>query len=208
MREKISAGSEPLRAGSHGRPGRLQPPHAPGYHPPVSRAFVDEDAAPGRDEDVAPLKPPLPPGARNYVTPVGAARLAAELRALQQERRPALAEAAREESPPGPARRALGECDRRIAYLSHMQALQEIVAPAGQPDDRVRFGATVAIRQSPGRERTLRIVGVDEVDTGSGDVSWISPIARALMGARVGDTVRCKLPAGPCRLRVLTISYR
>jgi transcription elongation factor GreB len=174
----------------------------------VSRAFVDEDAAPGRDEDVAPLKPPLPPGARNYVTPAGSARLAAELRALQQERRPALAAAAREESRPGPARRALGECDRRIAYLSRMQALQEVVDPVGQGADRVRFGASVVVRQSPGGERTLRIVGVDEAEPGSGDVSWISPIARALMGARVGDTVRCDLPAGPTRLRVTAISYR
>lgn len=169
---------------------------------------MDEDAAPGRDEDVAPLKPPLPPGARNYVTPAGAARLAAEIGALRQEHRPALAAAARDESPPGPARRALGECDRRIAYLARMQALQEVVEPAGQPADRVRFGATVAVRQSPGGESTLRIVGVDEADPGSGDVSWISPVARALMGARVGDTVRFDLPSGPSRLKVLAISYR
>ena len=72
----------------------------------------------------------------------------------------------------------------------------------------MRFGATVDVRQSPGGERTLRIVGVDEADPGSGDVSWISPVARALMGARVGDTVRCELPAGPTRLRVLAIRYR
>jgi transcription elongation factor GreB len=174
----------------------------------VSRAFVDEDATPGRDEEVAPLKLPLPAGARNYVTPAGAARLAAELHALQRERRPALAAAARGESPPGPARRALGECDRRIAYLSRMQALQEIVEDAGQPADRVRFGATVTVRQSPEGERTVRIVGVDEADPGAGDVSWISPVARALMGARIGDTVPCELPEGSTRLRVLAIRYR
>jgi transcription elongation factor GreB len=99
--------------------------------------------------------------------------MAAELRGLEHDRRPALAAAAHEESPPGPARRALGECDRRIAYLSRMQSLQEIVEVAGRPADQVRFGATVTVRQSPGGERTLRIVGVDEADPGSGDVSWI-----------------------------------
>jgi transcription elongation factor GreB len=169
---------------------------------------VDEDAAAGRDEEVAPLKLPLPPGARNYVTPAGAERLAAELRGLQGERRPALAAAARAEPSPGPARRALGECDRRIAYLARMQSLQEIVDSAGQPADRVRFGATVVVRQSPGGERTLRIVGVDEAEPGSHDASWISPLARALAGARVGDTVACELPGGPIRLKVLSIAYR
>jgi transcription elongation GreA/GreB family factor len=89
-----------------------------------------------------------------------------------------------------------------------MQALQEVVAPAGHPADRVRFGATVSVRKSPGGEQTLRIVGVDEAEPGSGDVSWISPIARALNGARVGETVACELPAGPIRLKVLAISCR
>jgi transcription elongation factor GreB len=174
----------------------------------MSRAFVDEDSASGRDEEVVPLKLPLPPGARNYMTPQGAARQAAELRELQLARRPALAAKAAAESSPGPARRALGECDRRISYLSRMQALLEVVDPAAQPPDRVRFGATVSVRQSPEGERRVRIVGVDEAEPGSGDVSWISPIARALLGARVGDTVRCELPSGPTRFRVLAIDYR
>jgi transcription elongation factor GreB len=174
----------------------------------MSRAFVDEDAAAGWGEDVAPLKPPLPPGARNYMTPDGAARQATELRELQLVRRPALAAKAAAEPSPGPARRALGECDRRIAYLSRMQTLLEVVDPAAQRSDRVRFGATVTMRQSPEGERRVRIVGVDEAEPGSGNVSWISPIAKALMGARVGDTVRCELPAGPTRMKVLSIDYR
>jgi len=89
-----------------------------------------------------------------------------------------------------------------------MQALLEVVDPAAQPPDRVRFGATVSVRQSPEGERRVRIVGVDEAEPGSGDVSWISPIARALQGARVGDTVRCELPSGPTRFKVLAIDYR
>jgi transcription elongation factor GreB len=86
-----------------------------------------------------------------------------------------------------------------------MQALLEVVDPAAQRSDRVRFGATVTVRQSPEGERRVRIVGVDEAEPGSGAVSWISPIARALMGARVGDIVRCDLPAGPTRMKVLAI---
>jgi transcription elongation factor GreB len=174
----------------------------------MSRAFVDEDAASGRGEEVAPLKLPLPPGARNYMTPAGAARQAAELRELQLVRRPALSAKAAAEPSPGPALRALGECDRRIAYLSRMQALLEVVDPAVQRSDRVRFGATVTVRQSPEGERRVRIVGVDEAEPGSGAVSWISPIAKSLMGARVGDTVACELPSGPTRLKVLAIDYR
>jgi|WetSurMetagenome_2_1015567.scaffolds.fasta_scaffold211588_2 transcription elongation factor GreB len=175
----------------------------------MSRAFVDEDAASGRGEEVAPLKSPLPPGARNLMTPEGAARQAAELRDLQLARRPALAAQAAAEPTPGPARRALGECDRRIAYLSRMQTLLEVVDPAAQRlSDRVRFGATVTVRQSPEGERQMRIVGVDEAEPGSGNVSWISPIARSLMGARVGDTVACELPSGPTRMNVLAIDYR
>ncbi len=77
-----------------------------------------------------------------------------------------------------------------------------------RPADRVRFGATVTVRQSPEGERTVRIVGVDEADPGVGGRELDLPVARALMGARVGDTVRCELPAGPTRLRVLAIRYR
>ena len=174
----------------------------------MSRAFVDEDATSGRgEEEVAPLKLPLPSGARNFMTPEGAARQAAELRELKLERRPALAASAAAE-PHGTARRALGECDRRIAYLSRMQALLEVVDPASLRSDRVRFGATVTVRQSPEGERRVRIVGVDEAEPGSGAVSWISPIAKSLMGARVGDVVACELPSGPTRMKVLAIDYR
>ena len=174
----------------------------------MSRAFVDEDAVSRRGEEVAPLKLPLPSGARNYMTPAGAARMSTALRKLQLERRPALAVAAAAEPSPGPAHRALGECDNRIAYLSRMQALLEVVDPAAQQSDRVRFGATVTVRMPTDGERRMRIVGVDEVAPGSGNVSWISPMARALMGARVGDTVRCELPSGPAPIEVLSIEYQ
>ena len=172
----------------------------------MSRAHVDEHAL-SAEEDVAPLKLPLPPGARNYMTPGGAARQAEELRTLRSERRPPLAAKVAAEPSSAAARRDLAVCDQRIAYLSRMQAILEVVEPAVHQSDRVLFGATVTVRQSPEGERRFRIVGVDEVAPGSGDASWISPIARALMGRRVGDTVRCNLPAGPVQLEVLSIEY-
>ncbi len=173
----------------------------------MSRAFVDEHAGEGREEGVPPLKLPLPPGARNYMTAKGAGRLAAELEALRRERRPKLAEAAAAEPKPGAAKRALLECDRRIDYLARMNSLLEVVDPSSQRPDRVLFGATVTVLESPGGERTVRIVGVDEADPGSGSVSWVSPVARALVGTRVGDRVRADLPSGPVSMTVLSISY-
>ncbi len=173
----------------------------------MSRAFVDEEAASGREDDVPPLKLPLPPGARNYMTPAGADRVAADLEALRRDKRPSLAAAAAAEGKPGAARRSLRECDRRIDYLGRMLALLEVVDPSTQRKDRVLFGATVTVSQPSAEERAFRIVGVDEADPTNGSVSWVSPIAKALLDARVGDTVTVALPAGPARMRVLSIAY-
>jgi transcription elongation factor GreB len=170
----------------------------------MSRAFVDEDAGSGREKTIPPAKPPLPPGARNYVTPDGATRLVAELETLRRTRRPELAAAAGADPDSGQAAQALQECDRRIQYLMQMQALLEVVQPADS-HNRVVFGATVTVEQSQVGKRTFTIVGVDEAEPGTEKISWISPIARALMGAKVGDTVPVTLPTGPGRMRVLEI---
>jgi transcription elongation factor GreB len=170
----------------------------------MSRAFVDEDAGAGREQAIPPAKPPLPPGARNYMTPAGAARLVAEAQMLRRTRRPDLAAAAAADPGSGEAAHALQECDRRIQYLTQMQALLEVVEPGHSPG-RVVFGTTVTVEQSQVGRRTFTIVGVDEAEPGTDRISWISPIARALMGARVGDTVPVTLPTGPGRMRVLEI---
>jgi len=145
----------------------------------MSRAFVDESASESRENDAPELKIPLPAGAKNYVTPQGAERLRAEIEdllALEQPR--------------------LGEVDRRIEYLSRMRAIMEVVPPPAREPDRVVFGTTVTVREAGGTEKKYRIVGIDESDPTRGWVSWISPLARALVGKRQGELARVKLPAG------------
>jgi transcription elongation factor GreB len=154
----------------------------------VSRAFVDESASESSEENAPALKIPLPPGAKNYITPQGAQRMRAELEELLAAAQP-----------------RLREVDRRIEYLSRMAALMEIVAPGAQPPDRVVFGATVTVKEKGRGERTYRIVGVDESDPSRGLVSWVSPIARALIGRKPGDTTKVALPAGETTLTVVSI---
>jgi transcription elongation factor GreB len=155
----------------------------------MSRAFVDESASESRENDAPELKIPLPAGAKNYVTPQGAQRLRREIEellALEQPR--------------------LGEVDRRIEYLSRMRVIMEVIPPAASAPDRVVFGTTVTVRDAGGAEKTYRIVGVDESDPAQGWVSWISPLARALVGKRKGEQARVKLPAGEELLTVVAIA--
>jgi transcription elongation factor GreB len=154
----------------------------------VSRAFVDESASESREENAPELKIPLPPGAKNYMTPEGARRLRVERDAL-------LAVA-----PP-----RLRETERRIQYLSRMAAIMEVVEPGQKAPDRVMFGVWVSVMEE-GREKTYRIVGVDESAPEKGWVSWVSPIARALTGRKAGETVRVPLPTGETVLTIRSIS--
>jgi transcription elongation factor GreB len=154
----------------------------------MSRAFVDESASESRENDAPELKIPLPPGAKNYVTSEGAARLRAELEQLLAI------------VPP-----RLREVGRRIEYLTRMRAMMEVVDPAGPDPVKVVFGTVVRVRESGGGERTYRIVGVDESDPARGLVSWISPLARALVGRKRGEQARVTLPAGEEILTILSI---
>jgi len=154
----------------------------------MSRAFVDESASESREGDSPELRKPLPPGAKNYVTPEGAARTRSELAALLAAPQP-----------------RLREVERRIQYLSRMVAIMETVVPSARPPERVVFGSTVTVDENGGGRRTYRIVGVDESDPAAGHVSWISPIARALTGRRVGDSVVVSLPSQQLTLTVIAI---
>ncbi len=182
----------------------------------VSRAFVDESASQYNEEEPPQLKVPLPPGARNYMTPRGAKKMQSELEALDLERPRVMAEVARasttgsstDKASLASLRRRLRELDRKIEYLSRMAAVTEVIDPLSQSPDRVAFGATVTVSEGEGRESAYRIVGVDESDPAQGLVSWISPLARALVSRRVGDLVTLKLPGGQKSLRVLKIEYR
>lgn len=168
----------------------------------MSRAFVREsDDRP--ELPIARQASALPAGAKNYITADGAERLRTELQQLVESERPALA--ARSDDPD--AKCQLLALNQRIEQLEESLRSAEVVGPDNGPKDSVRFGATVTVRNQRGEESTYRIVGVDEMDMDRDWVSWISPIARALMGAKIGSRVRFKFPSGTDELEVLAIRY-
>jgi transcription elongation factor GreB len=159
----------------------------------------------------------LPDGIKNYMTPQGFRQLRDELHRLTRVERPKVVEivawaaANGDRSENGDyiyGKRRLREIDRRIRFLAKRLESSAVVDPAGQTHrDQVFFGATVTYSTAPDEAHTITIVGVDEADLARGQVSWISPIARALRRAREGDIVELRTPAGPQRLEVLEISY-
>jgi transcription elongation factor GreB len=187
----------------------------------MNKAFTREnDAAPDDDEDAESVSP-LPPGARNYMTPGGHARLRDELDRLVGRERPELvavvswAAGNGDRSENGDyiyGKKRLREIDRRIRFLIRRLDAAEVVDPAARRDDesadQVFFGATVTVADARGQERTISIVGVDEIDTGRGYVSWVSPIARALLKAREGDSVTLRTPGGVEELEVVAVRYQ
>jgi len=169
----------------------------------MSRAFVREsDDRP--ELPIARQTSALPPGAKNYLTPDGAERFRAELARLVESERPKLAAAAVDDPE---AKRLLLVLNQRIEQLEETLRSAEVVSPADGPADTVRFGATITVRNAGGEKSTYRIVGVDEMDLDRNWVSWISPIARALMNARKGERVRFKFPSGEEELQVTEVSY-
>jgi transcription elongation factor GreB len=154
--------------------------------------------------------------AKNYITPGGYRRLQDELARLWKVERPpvvntvAWAAGNGDRSENGDyiyGKRKLREIDRRIRYLSKSLDRAVVVDNAGKTHERVYFGATVTIINEAGDQRDVTIVGVDELDAGDARVSWRSPLARALLAARVGDTVTVRAPRGPERLEVVAIRY-
>ncbi len=180
----------------------------------MSRAFVSESDSQFQEEEVPPIKIPLPPGASNYMTPEGAGRLRGELASLADVERPRISAALARLVTPGAGpdreqlsaqRRRLREIDRRIEYLRAMLARVEVVDPALQRADRVLFGTAVTVLEADSRRRKYRIVGVDESDPAEGRISWISPLAKALLGRREGERVRLELPEGESNLLIIKI---
>lgn len=154
---------------------------------------------------------------KNYITPQGFRRLADELTFLRTKKRPevvgALADAAAEGDRSENAeyiyrKRQLRDIDRRLRFLSKRLDDVQIVDPKAQPrQDRVFFGATVTVEDDEGSKATYRIVGVDETDGAAGDISWQSPVGRALLGKTLGDVVTVKWHAGLRELTVAAIVY-
>ena len=176
----------------------------------MSKAFTREsDDAP--DEPI-PVRPgaALPPGAKNYLTPDGARRLQEELTRRLEVERPSLAEAVvradAEETRRLQAQR-LQALDQRVRWLQQCLQSAVVTAPPAVTEDRVRFGATVTVRERSGSLSSYRIVGVDETDIDRGWVSWVSPIARALLNTRRGQRVKFKFPSGEEELEIVEIRY-
>ncbi len=155
-------------------------------------------------------------GFKNYITPAGHARLRAELDHLWTIERPKLVETIAWAASNGDrsengdyiyGKRRLREIDRRVRFLSKRLDIAVVVDNAGKSHDQVFFGATVTVTGQDGCERTVSIVGTDEVDPVRGRVSWISPIAKAVLKARVGDIVALRTPAGVEEIEILEICY-
>ncbi|CAN5574135.1 transcription elongation factor GreB [soil metagenome] len=169
----------------------------------MSKAFTREETDGPDTPDLPPPVSLLPEGARNYITAAGAENLRRDLAELVNQKRPALVAAADDPE----AKRQLAALDQRIFQLEQsLQSAEVIAPPAGEPHT-VRFGATVTVRDRAGEESIYRIVGVDETDFDRGWVSWQSPIARALLNARVGERVPFSFPSGEEELEVIAVSY-
>ena len=169
----------------------------------MSKAFTRESDDLPDVPVVARQRSPLSPGAKNYLTRDGARRLREELDRLVQVERPR-----QRATPDNPeAKRQLQVLDHRIDYLQRSLQSAVVVAPPIGPEPGVRFGASVTVRDRNGGESRYRIVGVDETDIERGWVSFLSPIAKALLNARLGERVRLELPSGQEELEILSISY-
>jgi len=172
----------------------------------MSKAFTRESD----DASELPVRPPraspLPPGTKNYLTPDGAARLRAELDELMQKERPGVAQDSERAAEPD-ARHRHQTLDARIAELQQTLHTAVVVPAPAPPYEQVRFGATVLVREGNGEEARYRIVGVDETDIDRGWVSWLSPIAKALLNARLGQRVRFQFPSGEAELEIVDIRY-
>jgi len=168
----------------------------------MSKAFTREnDDAPDPESAPRPRAVSLPPGTRNYITADGAAAFREELNRLIQDERPRWVGAADPES-----RARLDAVESRIRELDRILRTAVVPRPPPAHDDRVRFGAWVAVVDGEGTKSQYRIVGVDEADPDRGWISWISPLARALIGSRVGDRVPVMTPDGEARVELLKVS--
>jgi transcription elongation factor GreB len=182
----------------------------------MSKAFTKESD--GEEQDDLPDEiAGLPAGAKNYMTPEGFGRMREELMTLMRKERPEVvqvvswAAANGDRSENGDylyGKKRLREIDRRIRFLSKRLERSEVVDPAKRPPtDQVFFGATVTWANEKGEERTVKIVGVDEVDPARGHVSWISPVARAVLRAHAGDVVRMRTPGGEEEIEIVKVEY-
>jgi transcription elongation factor GreB len=181
----------------------------------MSKAFTRESEG-DEDEELSPALR-IPPGSKNYITPAGFRRLQDELDHLWKRERPELVKVVAWAASNGDrsengdylyGKKRLREIDRRVRFLRKRLENALVVDPATRGDcGQVYFGATVTVEHGDGRAATYSIVGVDEANASRGLISWVSPLARALIKAQVDDTVRLQVPDGWEELVVLDVVY-
>ncbi len=183
----------------------------------MSKAFTRESDG-ADDEDAEDLAAPvIAPGTKNYLTPSGYATLRDELLLLIDTERPKVVDIVSWAAGNGDrsengdyiyGKKRLREIDRRIRFLSRRLDIAAITDPSvHHGSDQIFFGATVTLVDEQGVQRTITIKGIDEVDPLRGEVSWVSPVARALLKARAGDEVQVHTPSGVQRVEVIAVSY-
>lgn len=180
----------------------------------MSKAFTRETDA--SDDDPEGVSVSLP-GGKNYITRAGYDRLRRELLSLMDDERPQVVEAVHWAAKNGDrsengdylyGKKRLREIDRRIRFLTKRLEIAEVVDPSvHHGSDQVFFGATVSYMDGESQEVTITIMGTDEADSTQGQVSWVAPVARALLKARVGDVVTLAVPGGTQELEILSVSY-
>jgi transcription elongation factor GreB len=181
----------------------------------MSKAFTrdgdENNTEVDRDVDAAV------PGGKNYITPAGAERLRAELKKLRYEERPEVTKVVSWAAGNGDrsengdylyGKKRLREIDKRMRFLAKRLEAAEVVDPLAIQVEYVQFGATVTLRLEDDSEKTYSIVGVDEVDVNRGRISWMSPLAKALLKAKAGDYVTFHSPKGEQEVEVLCVVYR
>jgi transcription elongation factor GreB len=184
----------------------------------MNKAFTREADGDADGDDEEGLAPPaLPAGTRNYLTPAGYSRLRCELMALLDDERPKIVEVVSWAAKNGDrsengdylyGKKRLREIDRRIRFLTKRLDIAEIADPSvHHGGEQVFFGATVSYVNQRNEARTVTIMGIDEVDNFRGEISWVSPIARALLKARVGDELQLMTPGGLEQIEVIDVRY-
>jgi transcription elongation factor GreB len=184
----------------------------------MSKAFVRDDSPSDDEDEEAEGGAPLPIGTGNYMTPAGHARLLAEFTHLVKVERPEVVSVVSWAAGNGDrsengdyiyGKKRLREIDRRLRFLSKRLDTAVVVDPLAQENlDCVYFGATVTVADDHGEEATYSIVGLDEADPGRGRISWVAPLSRALLKARLGDQVRFLSPGGMRELEIVAVEYR
>ena len=181
----------------------------------MNKAFTRETSS--EDEDDESHAPALPTGTKNYMTPHGYDRMRSELLQLINDERPKVVEIVHWAASNGDrsengdyiyGKKRLREIDRRIRFLTKRLELASVSDPSvHHGNEQIFFGATVTYEDQQGQATTVTILGIDEADSLKGQVSWVSPIARALLKSRVGDVVKLQTPKGAQDIEVVQVSY-